>query len=57
MIVVTATIVSSVINVTATIVTPSGGVSGGTYEIYVDGSLNQSGTSLDFSTETFNISF
>ena len=28
----------------------------GTYNIYIDGTLNQTGTSTDFSTETFNIS-
>lgn len=28
---------------------------GGTYEIYVNGTLNQSGSSSDFTTETFNI--
>lgn len=32
----------------------SGG-SGGTYNIYVNGVLNQTGSSSDFSTETFNI--
>jgi len=32
------------------------GGGGGSYEIYVNGVLNQSGTSLDFAIETFNIS-
>lgn len=57
MILVTAEIVSNLIEVTAVLNPVSvntGG--GGTYNIYIDGALNQSGTSTDFSTETFNIS-
>ena len=34
----------------------AGGGCSGTYNIYIDGALNQSGSSSDFSTETFNIS-
>lgn len=57
MITVTATIASTPIQVTAKIVNVTiVGVTGGTYNINIDGVLNQSGTSSDFSTETFNIS-
>ena len=35
----------------------TGGSAGGTYNINVDGSLNQTGTSADSATETFNIDF
>ena len=57
MILVDVEIVSTLIEVTAEIVSVSiGGGGGGSYEIYVNGVLNQSGTSLDFATETFNIS-
>ena len=58
MILVDVEIVSTLIEVTAEIVSVSigGGSVGGDYEIYVNGVLNQSGTSLDFATETFNIS-
>lgn len=35
--------------------TTTAGSCGGTYQIYVNGVLNQSGTSTNFVTETFNI--
>lgn len=58
MILVDVEIVSTLIEVTADIVSVSigGGSVGGDYEIYVNGTLNQSGTSADLTTETFNIS-
>lgn len=57
MIYITAEIVSTIVEVTATIPSLSvgGGVSG-SYEIYVNGVLNQSGSSADLTNETFNIS-
>lgn len=57
MITVAAAIVSNLIEVTAEIANVTIGTSGGTYNIYLDGVLNQTGTSADFTTETFNISF
>lgn len=56
MIYVTAQIVSTIIEVTAVInIISIGGSSGGSYQIFVNGVLNQSGTSTNFATETFNI--
>ena len=58
MITVTAEIVSNLIEVTAEIVSISiggGGGASGTYQIFVNGVLNQSGSSSDLTIETFNI--
>lgn len=58
MIEVTAAIITDLIEVTAEIESIqiiTGGSGGGSYQIYVNGVLNQSGTSTNFSTETFNI--
>lgn len=57
MIFVTASIVSSVISVTAKIVNVTiGGSTGGTINVYLDGALNQSVTTANFATEIVNIS-
>lgn len=51
---ITATIVNSILEVEVTF--PSIGSTGGAIEVYLDGVLNQSVSTLDFSTETVNIS-
>lgn len=56
MIFATIEIVSNLIEVDAEIVNVTiGGSCGGDYEIYVNGNLDQSGSSVNLTIETFNI--